>query len=378
MNMETMKYVSLVVLTMLTVTLVFLLPQHVKRSATYNRSRWLMVMGLLMLTLHYVLQITLDPRLESVTFAVVVNLWCEVPTGAFMSMSAVSMQRRKGRFDKSVWLPGLVAWIVTWSVITLAALRCGSYKADTPCMRIAEYISAAAFALMQIYYITFFLIENRRMQRVLENYFDLDTRFMWIWARRSVFSLGFIVVFTPLALFGGDKVLAYFTLAIMFLIYYYVVSFICYGVAGSPQLVADAEKNAELAKMDEETPLQVESAEVHDENMQRVALAVESWITTGGPYQCDITMATVAREMGVPRDQLTRWLKTTPWELFSPWLAHLRIEHAKQLLLEHPEWTNEAVAEMSGFKSRIYFQQAFKKAMGMTPAQFSARNTCNT
>jgi NAD-dependent dihydropyrimidine dehydrogenase PreA subunit len=50
---------------------------------------------------------------------------------------------------------------------------------------------------------------------------------------------------------------------------------------------------------------------------------------------------------------------------------HLRIEEAKQLLAEHPDWSNDNIALACGFSSRSYFQNVFRKQTGMTPAQFA-------
>jgi len=162
----------------------------------------------------------------------------------------------------------------------------------------------------------------------------------------------------------------------MFFIFYFIVSFICYGTAGAPQLVEAAQANAIVAKMEEATAEDVAAAEkekasvISEEKRRKVESALTAWTQRGGHLRSGITMETVAQEMNVSRDLLTAWLKTTEWELFTPWLAHLRIEHARLLLQEHPDWTIEVIAEKSGFKSRIYFQQAFKKATQMTPAQY--------
>ena len=54
---------------------------------------------------------------------------------------------------------------------------------------------------------------------------------------------------------------------------------------------------------------------------------------------------------------------------FTRWMTTLRIEEAKRVLLEHPDWTNEAVADHCGF-SRAYFQKIFKQETGMAPSAF--------
>ena len=71
-------------------------------------------------------------------------------------------------------------------------------------------------------------------------------------------------------------------------------------------------------------------------------------------------------------------MKGTPQGLFNPWITQHRLEAAKQMLRENPEWSNDSIAERCGFGSRSYFQTLFKKHTGMTPAQFIMKNDNNT
>lgn len=57
--------------------------------------------------------------------------------------------------------------------------------------------------------------------------------------------------------------------------------------------------------------------------------------------------------------------------MFNPWLTSLRIDEAKRLLREHPDWSNDTIAQLCGFSSRSYFQNVFRKQTGITPAQFA-------
>ena len=81
----------------------------------------------------------------------------------------------------------------------------------------------------------------------------------------------------------------------------------------------------------------------------------------------------VADEMHVQRAMLSAWLKTTEWEVFATWLTHLRIEEAKKVLKEHPDWSNDYVAQHCGFSSRTYFQKKFKENVGMPPGEYVSR-----
>lgn len=51
-------------------------------------------------------------------------------------------------------------------------------------------------------------------------------------------------------------------------------------------------------------------------------------------------------------------------------VTQLRIDEAKRVLKEHPEWSVETIADYCGFSSREYFHRSFREYTGMTPAKF--------
>ena len=40
------------------------------------------------------------------------------------------------------------------------------------------------------------------------------------------------------------------------------------------------------------------------------------------------------------------------------------------MMQQHPDWSNETVAQQCGFSTRNYFQEVFKKQEGMTPSRY--------
>ena len=97
---------------------------------------------------------------------------------------------------------------------------------------------------------------------------------------------------------------------------------------------------------------------------------MEQWIAKGRYRRAGITSPVAAAEIGIPRYQLTAWVKANAYESFSRWMTTLRIEEAKRVLLEHSDWSAEAVADYCGFNSREYFHRIFKEYEGMTPAHY--------
>jgi YesN/AraC family two-component response regulator len=180
----------------------------------------------------------------------------------------------------------------------------------------------------------------------------------------SVWLLSLSGLLAPFTIFASGLLLTCYSIFIFLSIYYCVFSFICYGVSNDQQQINMAE--------DEYLSSEDRERSISEEERLRVERTVAKWVNKGGFKQSGITLQTVSKEINISRYHLTAWLKTTDQELFNPWLTFLRIEEAKRLLTEHPDWSNDTVAQACGFNSRSYFQNVFRKQTGLTPAQFAS------
>ena len=59
----------------------------------------------------------------------------------------------------------------------------------------------------------------------------------------------------------------------------------------------------------------------------------------------------VSRIHGVTHHRLTIWLHQRGLK-YTEWIALLRIEEAKRIIADHPDWSNDAVAQHCGFTDR--------------------------
>ena len=110
---------------------------------------------------------------------------------------------------------------------------------------------------------------------------------------------------------------------------------------------------------------------------EHIDMVVEHWLAAGGHLTNGITSPLAAEAMGIPRYQLTEWVKASGYASFSRWITTMRVEEAKRTLLEHRDWSNEVVADHCGF-SRSHFQKTFKKETGMSPSEFLEANRTGT
>jgi AraC-like DNA-binding protein len=90
----------------------------------------------------------------------------------------------------------------------------------------------------------------------------------------------------------------------------------------------------------------------------------------------DVSLALVARHCGVSEGHLSRLFHHATGLTFREYVAQVRVEHAKALLLHSGKGVTE-IAYESGFQSLSQFHRVFRKTFGSTPgAMRRARRTC--
>ena len=72
----------------------------------------------------------------------------------------------------------------------------------------------------------------------------------------------------------------------------------------------------------------------------------------------------------ITRNKLDELLTHIKGVSFVDWLNTLRIEYAKNLLINNNKYTIDAISSMSGYSSRSAFYAAFKKVTNITPTEF--------
>ena len=86
-----MQFTAMVLMSMLTLTLVFLLPRRAERDRSFVRSRWLMAGGMALLAVQFLLQYVFGFREMGVTQAVMINLLFFIPTSVLISLDWLPM-----------------------------------------------------------------------------------------------------------------------------------------------------------------------------------------------------------------------------------------------------------------------------------------------
>ena len=93
----------------------------------------------------------------------------------------------------------------------------------------------------------------------------------------------------------------------------------------------------------------------------------QRWREHGGYRQPGITIECAARNMGTNRSYLSAFLNEVKQMTFYEWVAGMRIDEAKALMLADHNMTIEQVASQVGFTSSSTFSNTFKRIEGISP-----------
>lgn len=86
-----------------------------------------------------------------------------------------------------------------------------------------------------------------------------------------------------------------------------------------------------------------------------------------------IALNDVAEELGITPGYLSRIFKKVTLQSFSDYIAEIKIEEAKKLLLQDNNRIYE-VSSLLGYDDPYYFSKVFKRVTQMTPSEYIARN----
>ena len=110
------------------------------------------------------------------------------------------------------------------------------------------------------------------------------------------------------------------------------------------------------------------------ERRQEIILKkLEVWCADGGYRDTILNMVTLSRTLDIPKPELSKYfsgLNTT----FRFWLAEVRFEAAKKMILEKPNYSNDMISAECGFSSRSNLYRMFKEKEGCSPTAWREKN----
>ena len=110
------------------------------------------------------------------------------------------------------------------------------------------------------------------------------------------------------------------------------------------------------------------------ERRQKIILKkLDAWCANGEYRDTILNMVTLSRSLDIPKPELSKYfsgLNTT----FRFWLAEVRFEAAKKMILEKPNYSNDMISAECGFSSRSNLYRMFKEKEGCSPTAWREKN----
>ena len=253
------------------------------------------------------------------------------------------------------------------------------------------YAMLVLFGANVAYCIYMIMIEMRKRKKMLELMTGNDMLPYVRYARASVFALFFSTLTMPFAILSTTLLYIIGPLALLTILFFNL-SFVALGYNYVPTeelLDNEAEECAAIA--DEETEnggASLESSDGQDaepidgkENLQSISQErqaaikekLDKWCADLGYKDTTVNMFTLSRSLNISKNELSRYFTSCLNSTFRIWLAEVRFEAAKKMMLNYPDYNNDIISAEYGFSSRSYLYRIFKDKKGCSPTVWRAK-----
>ena len=352
---------------------------HVKwNNRRYEWSRWLILAGMLGLAMQYLLQMLLGIRAKSDDLGAIFNILVYTPCIITIAMGIYNIEAtHANRRKMNIVCACIYAAII--ATFCIGYSNCGSLNIGN-----WLYVMLVLFGANVAYCIYMISIEMRKRRKMLELMTGNDMLPYVRYARASVFSLFFSALTMPFAILSTTLLYIIGPLALLSILFFNL-SFVALGYNYVPtEELLDKEEEESVALADEITESSdgqdVESADSKEtlpsfsqERQAAIKEKLDKWCADLGYKDTTVNMFTLSRSLNISKNELSRYFTSCLNSTFRIWLAEVRFEAAKKMMLDYPDYNNDIISAECGFSSRSYLYRIFKEKEGCSPTVWRAK-----
>lgn len=285
------------------------------------------------------------------------SLWIAIPTLLFLYQQAYLHPEIKRKW----WVNGL--HFIPLLYFAYSSLRFYGLPVEAK-LRIGDFVYwhstrpglfALIFFVQNIVYITYGKALQLKADTLRHHWIRL---LWWLWTVTVAFDLSLSLI----ALITRANVAFYKDLSI--LMYAAQAFFIAYHVLKKPFLFIPQLK-ARLSNYNTPT--------LSEERTHQLALRLNEMITSEQLYlNADIKQMEVSQQLGISSVELSQVLKQRFQQNFNEWINEQRVVFAQKKIKDHylERYSIDALAQESGFASKVTFHRHFKRVTGTTPMAY--------
>ena len=341
----------------------------------YEQSRWLILTALVILAMQYLTQMLLGIRAKGDAMGAVCNMLVYPPCFSLIAIGIYNIEathanrRRMNIVCASIYAAILSAFSIGYS-------QSGSFHIGN-----WLYAMNVLFAFNVAYCIYMVVVEIRKRKQMLEEMAGYDILPFVRYARASVFLLFLPALTIPFAVLFTKSLYIVGPLG-LFAVLFFILSFVAlgYNYAPSEGILNKEEEEAaaiESSRMEDNLmkdnlmkDCQLESGEEAidiSERQEVIRQKLEVWCAARGYRDTSLNMVTLARSLDISKTELSSYLSSCLNTTFRIWLAEVRFEAAKKMMLECPDFGNDIISAECGFSSRTHLYRLFKEKEGCSP-----------
>ena len=352
---------------------------HMKwANRRYEWSRWLILAGMTGLAIQYLLQMLLGFRAKSDDLGAIFNILVYTPCITTIAMGIYNIEATHANRRK-------MNIVCTCIYAAIIAVFCIGYS-NSGSLNIGNWLYAmlVLFGANVAYCIYMIMIEMRKRKKMLELMTGDDMLPYVQYARASVFALFFSTLTMPFAILSTTLLYIIGPLALLSILFFNL-SFVAMGFNYVPtEELLDKEEEESAALADEITESSngqdAESADSKEtlpsfsqERQAAIKEKLDKWCEELGYKDTTVNMFTLSRSLNISKNELSRYFTSCLNSTFRIWLAEVRFEAAKKMMLDYPDYNNDIISAECGFSSRSYLYRIFKEKEGCSPTVWRAK-----
>lgn len=364
------------------------------RNRRYEQSRWMLFAAFTILAIQYFLQMRYGFRAAGDDKGAAVNLLFYAPSFTFIAMSIYNLEATHSRRKPLYGLCG----ITNAGIFTIFGFH--YYLGPSLPQGRWLYVIEVLYVCMVFYCFYLIRIEMKKRKEILNTMVATDlmpyfryahTSFIYLFIAAVI--IPFAILYTPVLYVVGPIILA----TLLFL----TISFVMLGAAyvpteelltaedkiGGGEKEEDDDEEEEGDKDDEaDNDDEVDKDDKDDEADEdrereksslrwlQIQSSLDQWCDNKGYKDTSVNMPTLSNTLDIPRYELTQFFAEYRHTTFRIWLSEIRLNAAKKMMQDYPDFSNDIISSECGFSSRSYLYKIFKEKEGCTPNLWRSKN----
>lgn len=347
----------------------------------YEQSRWLILTALVILAMQYLTQMLLGIRAKGDAMGAVCNMLVYPPCFSLIAIGIYNIEAtHANRRKMNIVCASIYAAIL--SAFSIGYSQSGSFHIGN-----WLYVMNVLFAFNVAYCIYMVVVEIRKRKQMLEEMAGYDILPFVRYARASVFLLFLPALTIPFAVLFTKSLYIVGPLG-LFAVLFFILSFVALGYNYAPsegilnkeeeEAAAIESRRMEDCRMEDSLMkgCQLESGEDAidiSERQEVIRQKLEVWCAARGYRDTSLNMVTLARSLDISKTELSSYLSSCLNTTFRIWLAEVRFEAARKMMLECPDFGNDIISAECGFSSRTHLYRLFKEKEGCSPTAWMVK-----